>query len=126
MQSLFIRLRLSVLYSVPFLFQQHPYLCERVCSSFSDAGKFCLAPGLRELTRDTKSDVSYLQTFFTHRNEKRRMTFGMVVIKRNLDILFKASIVPIIGKKNDQSSVSEADREIPTRESQRIIMPETR
>ena len=122
MRSLFIRLRLSARNSVPFLFQQRSYLCERVCSSFSDAGKFCLAPGLREFTRDTKSDVSYLQT---HLNEKRRMTFGMVVIKRDLDILFKAPILPVIGKKNDQSSVSEADREIPTRESQRI-MPETR
>ena len=46
-------------------------------SIFSGTGKFCLAHGLRQLTRDTKSDVSCLQTFFTRRNEKRRMRFGV-------------------------------------------------
>ena len=47
-----------------------PYLWDRVCSIFNDAGKFCLAHGLRQLTRDTKSDVSCLQTLRTRRNEK--------------------------------------------------------
>ena len=37
------------------------YLLDRVYSIFSGAGKFCLAYGLRQLTRDTKSDVSCLQ-----------------------------------------------------------------
>ena len=82
---------------------------------FSGAGKFCLAHGLRQLTPDTKSDVSCLQTFFTSRNEKRRMTFGVgrhttfIVI-----ILFKTSIFPVIGKKNNQMSVFDADQELPT------------
>ena len=31
-----------------------------------------------------------------------------------VNILFQTSIFPIIGKKNNQSSVSDADREIPT------------
>ena len=31
-----------------------------------------------------------------------------------VNILFKTSIFPVIGKKNNQSSVSDADREIPT------------
>ena len=47
----------------------------KVCSIFSVAGKFCLAHGQTQLTRDTKSDVSCLQTFFTRRNEECRMKF---------------------------------------------------
>ena len=37
------------------------YLWDRICSNFSCAGKFCLAHGLRQLTRDTESDISCLQ-----------------------------------------------------------------
>ena len=37
-------------------------LLTRVCSIFRSAGKFCLAHGLSQLTQDTKSDVSCLQT----------------------------------------------------------------
>ena len=33
---------------------------DRVCSIFSGAGKFCLVHGLRQLTRDFKSDVRTL------------------------------------------------------------------
>ena len=40
------------------------YLRDRVCSIFSGARKLCLAHGLRQLTQDTKSDVSCLQTLF--------------------------------------------------------------
>ena len=36
------------------------YLGDRVRSIFSGAGKFCLAYGLRQFTRDIKSDVSTL------------------------------------------------------------------
>ena len=36
------------------------YLCDRACSVFSGAGKFCLAHGHRQLTRDVKSDVRTL------------------------------------------------------------------
>ena len=39
---------------------------------------YSFAHGLRQLTRDTKSDVSCSQTYFTRRNEKLRMTFGGV------------------------------------------------
>ena len=46
-------------------------------SIFSGAGKFCLAHGLRRLTRETKCSVSCLQTSLTRRNEKLRMTFGV-------------------------------------------------
>ena len=42
-----------------------------VCSG---AGKFCLAHGLRQLTRDAKSKVSCLQTTLMRRTE---MTFGV-------------------------------------------------
>ena len=38
--------------------------------------KFCLAHGLRQLTRDTICDVSCLRTLPTRRDEKLRMTFG--------------------------------------------------
>ena len=43
---------------------------DKVCSIFTDPGKFCLTHELRQLTRDTKSDVSCLQTLITRRNEK--------------------------------------------------------
>ena len=41
-----------------------------------------------------------------------------------VNILFKTSIFPVIGKKNNQSLVSNADQKIPT--SGQGIMPETR
>ena len=44
---------------------------------FSDAGKFFLAHGLRQLTRDAKGDVSCVRTTLTRRNEKLQMTFGV-------------------------------------------------
>ena len=53
------------------------YVWDRVCSIFSSAGKFCLAKGLRQLTQDSKSNVSCLQTMPTSRNENLRMTFGV-------------------------------------------------
>ena len=84
------------------------------CSIFSGIGIFHLAHGLRQHTRDTKSDVSCLQTFLTRRNEDIRMTF---VIGRHttliVNILFKTSNFQRIGKKNNQSTVSDAVREIP-------------
>ena len=84
-------------------------------SYFGGAGKFCLAHGLRQLTRDTISGVSCLQTLLTRRHEKLRMTFGVGHhTTLTVNILFKISIFPIKGKKNNQSSVSDADREIST------------
>ena len=68
---------------------------------FSGGGKFCLSHGLRQLTRDNICDVSCLQTLLTRRNAKLRMTFG---VGRHF---------LIIGKKNNQTSASDADREIP-------------
>ena len=41
------------------------YLWDRVCSIFSGAGKFFLAHGLRQITRETKYDVNCLQTLLT-------------------------------------------------------------
>ena len=85
---------------------------------FSGAGKFCLAHGLSQLTQDTICDNSCLQTLLTRRNEKLRMTFG--VCHRTtliINILSKTLIFPVTGKKNNQSSVSDTDREIPTRGS---------
>ena len=35
-------------------------LCDRVCSIFNDAGKFCLNHGLIQLTYDVKNDVRIL------------------------------------------------------------------
>ena len=46
------------------------FLWDRVCSIFSGARKFCVAHGLRQLIRDTKSDVNCFQTSLTRRNEK--------------------------------------------------------
>ena len=48
----------------------YPYpVCKKILS--------CpFAHGLRQLTRDAKSDVSCLQTSLTRQNEKLRMTFG--------------------------------------------------
>ena len=46
---------------------------------FSGAGKFCLAHGLGQLTRDVKSVEKTLipeMTSFLHHHEKHRMTFG--------------------------------------------------
>ena len=67
-----------------------------MCTIFSDAGKFCLAHRLRQLTRDSKTDVSCLHTLLTmltRINEDLQMTFGvgrqttLMVI-----IIFKTSI----------------------------------
>ena len=71
---------------------------------------------LRQLTPDIKSDVSF---FFCKRslravtkNAERRLEFD--VIHRNYEYSLKASTFPITGKKSNQSSVSDADREFPT------------
>ena len=72
---------------------------------------YSLAHGLRQLTRDAKSDVSCLQTLFTRRNENHRVSFGVTHVIVNIP--FKMSICFIIGKKNNQSSVLDADQEIP-------------
>ena len=54
------------------------YLCERVCSIFSGAGKFCLAQGLRQLNATlnmtSKFKISEVTSFLHHR-EKHRMAF---------------------------------------------------
>ena len=79
---------------------------------FNCAGKFCLAHGLRQFTQDTKSDVSCLQMFFTGRNKKMPNdvlswpSYNIIV-----NILFKASIFPVIGKKNNQPWVTDPDQE---------------
>ena len=44
---------------------------------FSGTGKFCFAHGLRQLTREAKSDASCLQTLLTRGNEYIQITFGV-------------------------------------------------
>ena len=86
-----------------------------VCSIFSGAGKFCLAHVLGTLTRDVKSDVRNFNfrsdvTFAPLR--KTPNDFQNVRNGRNAEgyiILFNA-----IGKKNNQTSVSDAGRQIAT------------
>ena len=58
--------------------------------------------------------ISCLQKFFSRRKEKCRMTFGVGLIPRIVNIIFAIPIFSIIGKKINQSSVSDADQEIPT------------
>ena len=53
--------------------------------------------------------VSCLQTFLTPNDVRTWPSYNVIV-----NILFKASNFPIIGKKNNQSSVSDEDQEIPT------------
>ena len=82
---------------------------------FSGAAKFCPTHRPRQLTRDTKSDLIYLQILLTPLNEDLQMTSGVdhhtALI---VNVLFKTSIFQRKGKKNNHSSVSDADREIPT------------
>ena len=59
-------------------------------------------------------DFSCLQKLLKRRREKLQMTCGvghhnMLIV----NILFKISIFPMIGKKNNQSSASDADQETP-------------
>ena len=92
-----------------------------VRSTFSSAGKFCLAYGLGKLTCDVKSDVSSLNlrsdvTFASLQetpNDVRNRSLCDVKCKkgkkwRNINNNFN-----VIGKKNNQSSVSDANQEIP-------------
>ena len=101
-----------------FLPMRQGLMDKNIWNIFSGAGKFCLAHGLRQLTLDTICDISYLQTLLKRHKEKLQMTFGvghctMLIV----NILFNTSIFPIIGKKNNQSSGCDPDREIPTRGS---------
>ena len=61
-----------------------------------------------------RSDVSCLQTLPMHHKEDLQMIFG---VGRHttliVNIRFKTSIFQRISKKNNQSSVSDADQEIP-------------
>ena len=61
-------------------------MIQRLCSIFSDAGKFCLSQGLRQLTRDVKSDVRTLsfRNDVTYRQEKHRMISEKVVVRRKM------------------------------------------
>ena len=46
------------------------------------------------------------------KNSERRSELA-IIPRLIINIIFKTSIFPIIGKKNDQSSVADADRKIP-------------
>ena len=60
---------------------------------YSSAGKFCPVNGLRQLTQDTKSDISCLQMSFMRHNEKLSLfsrppnNVNSKKIKGKLDIL---------------------------------------
>ena len=60
------------------------------------------------------TSVFYIRSFRTvTKNAERRLE--LAVLQRYCKYsFFKALFFPIIGKKNNQSSVSDADREIPT------------
>ena len=91
------------------------YIRDRICSIFSGAGNFCLPYGLRQLTGDTKNDVSCLQTLLKCRNEDLQVTFCVGPYTTFIvNIRFKTLIFQRIGKKNNQSLAYNADREIPT------------
>ena len=95
---------------------------QRVCSILKVAGKFCLAHGLQQLTRDTKSEYSCLQTSLIRRHEILRMKFRVshftklnVKKRNNRNIVIKSTILAVIGTctKNNQSVVSDENRENP-------------
>ena len=91
------------------------YMSESLSYICKDGRKLCLVHGLRQLTRDTKSLVSCLQTMLTRRNENLRMTFGVSRHITFKEIIEKNSYeTTIIGTKNNQSSSSDAVREIPS------------
>ena len=56
--------------------KQKLFLTMRVCSILAVLENSVLPMGLRQLTRNTKSDVSYLQSSLSRLNEKLRMKFG--------------------------------------------------
>ena len=66
-------------------------------------------PWAETAQRDTKSGVNCLHTPFMHRNKEVDRHTMLIV-----NIVFKTMIFRITDKKNNQSSVSYADREIPT------------
>ena len=76
---------------------------------FSGAEKYWL----RQLTRDVKSDVRLLNfrsdVIFVPPRKKDIMRHNMSKIKGMINNNFN-----VIGKKNNQTSVSDADRQIPT------------
>ena len=104
---------------ISFLSFTFSFLSDNVCFIFSGAGKFCLAYGLRQLTRDVKSDVRTLnfRSDVTNApprknlNDVRRSSLCNVKCKKIRIINKKFNV---IGKKNNQTSVSDAVREIPT------------
>ena len=71
----------------------------------------------RQLTRDAESDDSCLQTTLARRNGKTpndvRSWPSYNVNSKNCKELIR--FYSIIGKKNNQSSVADADRDIPAR-----------
>ena len=67
---------------------------------------YCLAHELVQLTRDTQSDVSCLQTSLTLVTGRQTNVYS-----KNFKEIIRFYVV--IGKKNNQSSVFDADGAIP-------------
>ena len=65
----------------PFSYQQ-----DRVCSTFSDAVKFCLANGLRQLTHDIKNDLRTLNSirFLTYAPQRKMPNVEKIVMRRKI------------------------------------------
>ena len=88
---------------------------DRVCSIFSGAENFRLPHGRRQLSRGTKHDIICLQTAVMHREFKTPNYVKQRFLKekkRKNEILYNKNMCyffPIIGEKNNQSSVSDAD-----------------
>ena len=82
-------------------------------------GTYSLTHGLRQLTREAKSDVSCLQNDTNaplpkSPNDVRSWSSYNVNCKNFKEII---QFYSLIGKKNNQSPFSDADREIPNRGS---------
>ena len=99
------------------------YLWDRVSSILTCAGKYCLAYWLRQLTRDTKSDVSCSQTMLTRRNKNLRMTFG---VSRNITFkeIIDKTLMPTTNNRweNNHRSSMQTEKSQP---SGQWIMPQT-
>ena len=90
------------------------------CSIFSNAGKFYLAHGLRQLTRDVKREIRIL-SFISDVNtktlidvQKRSLCDVKFNNNNNNKIEWYLTIFSTIGMKNNQILVFDTDRDIPT------------
>ena len=85
---------------------------------FQRCWKFCLAHGLRRPPRGVKSDVRTLNFRSDVTYAPPRKTPNDVGNRSLCDVKYptikEMTFFNVIGKKNNQTSISDADREIPT------------